>query len=53
MIDNVKISIPIDSNGDYCLDEMREVSQKHLNILEIKKQLNDKVSELLSTEISF
>ena len=53
MIDNVKISIPIDSNGDYCLDEMRDVSKKHLNILEIKKQLNDKVSELLSTEISF
>ena len=39
MIDNVKISIPIDSNGDYCLDEMREVSKKHFEYIRNKKTI--------------
>lgn len=53
MINDTEIKIPVNEDGSYDLDKMKEIAQKNQNIIEIKKQLNDKVHEILSTEIIF
>lgn len=49
----IKISIPIDSNGNFDIEAQKEIATKNKMIAEIKKELKLKLGEVIEAKIEF
>lgn len=51
ILKTVLIPIPIDSNNEFDLETQRQISQKNINLTKIKKQVLDKLKQVLDAQI--
>ena len=53
IIKDIKIVIPIDKNGNYDLDEQKEIAEKYKKIEGIKNSINFELDRISEIEIDF
>lgn len=51
ILNNVKIQIPIDNNGNYDLEKQKEIADEYRTFYDTKKIICDRVRQLLETEV--